>query len=86
MIRDKNKIERISSRLVSDRFLGAEAEMIVHDLENENTTEQECYNDEIIERGSSVVFNPDNIEEAHRQEFDNCEYCIEKKCSVKVFG
>jgi len=31
--------------------------MIVHDLENEDATEQECYIDEIIEKGNAVVFS-----------------------------
>lgn len=43
-------IERIYSRPESKRFLGDDAEMVVHDLENEDTTQQGCYNDEIIEK------------------------------------
>lgn len=32
-------IERISRRLESNRFLGDESEMVVHDLGNEDTTD-----------------------------------------------
>ncbi|MCK4395286.1 MAG: hypothetical protein KAW56_14295 [Candidatus Marinimicrobia bacterium] len=57
-------IEKISSRLENSRFLGDEATMIVHDLENEDTTEQGCFIDDVIERGNAVMFNPDALEEA----------------------
>ena len=43
-------IERIYSRPQNKRFLGDEAEMVVHDLENGNTSEQECYINEIFEK------------------------------------
>ena len=43
-------IERIFCRPKSKRFSGNEAEMVVHDLENEDTTEQGCYIDEIFEK------------------------------------
>ncbi|GAH18302.1 unnamed protein product [marine sediment metagenome] len=74
-------IERITARPKSERFSGDEAEMVVHDLENEDTTVQGCYIDEIIEKGNSVCFFPDSIEEAHRQGYDNCERCLLKRTS-----
>lgn len=44
-------IERVSRRPESNRFLGDEAEMVVHDLENEDKTEQGCYIGEIFGKG-----------------------------------
>lgn len=43
---------------------GEESEMVVHDLENEDKTEQGCYIDEIFEKENAVCFFPDTIEEA----------------------
>lgn len=48
----------------------------VHDLENEDTSPNACQIDEIIDAGNAVVFDPDSLEQAHDEGYDNCEYCI----------
>jgi len=47
--------------------------MEVHDLENEKP---QCQIDEIISAENAVVFNPDTLEQAHDEGYDNCAYCI----------
>ena len=49
---------------------GSPSKMEVHDLDNETKV---CQIDEIKD---IVTFTPDTLEEAHRQGFDNCAYCI----------
>lgn len=53
--------------------------MVVHDFENEDTTEQGCNIDAIFEKGNTVVFFPDSIDEAHIQGNANCEKCLGKR-------
>ena len=47
--------------------------MEVHDLENEKP---QCQIDEIIRARHAVVFNPDTLEQAHQEGYDNGAYCI----------
>jgi len=35
-----------------------------------------CQIDEIIDAGNAVVFDPDTLEQAHGEGYDNCAYCI----------
>lgn len=58
------------------RFVGNTNKLEVHDLDNEQTGANECQIDEIIRAGHAVTFSPDSLEEAHRQGYDNCAYCI----------
>ena len=74
-------IERIHCRPESIRFLGDEAEMVVHDLESEDTSEQGCYIEEIFEKGNALCFFPDTLDEAYRQGYKNCERCLRKRAS-----
>jgi len=70
------------------RYLGNTNKMEVHDLDNEKTEPHQCQIDEIIEahnracannrRGRAVIFEPDTLDQAHREGFDNCKYCIGK--------
>lgn len=55
------------------RYLGNNNKMEVHDLDNEQVN---CQIDEIIRAGHAVTFTPDTLEEAHRQGYDNCAWCI----------
>ena len=50
--------------------------MQVHYLKNEDTSVYTCQIDEIIEAGNAVVFDPDTLEQAHQDGYDNCAYCI----------
>lgn len=58
------------------RYLGNKNKMEVHDLDNEDTSANGCQIDEIIRAGHDVRFNPDTLEEAHRQGYDNGAKCL----------
>lgn len=64
------------ARRDSYRYLGNKNKMEVHDLDNEDTSANGCQIDEIIRAGHVVRFNPDTLEEAHRQGYDNCAKCL----------
>jgi hypothetical protein len=59
-----------------NRFIGNINNMEVHDLDNEQTAPNECQINEIIRAGHVVIFYPDSLEQARREGFDNCAYCI----------
>ena len=58
------------------QFVGNTNKKEVHDLDNEKTGEHECQIDEIIETSHVKIFNPDTLEQAHKEGYDNCEHCI----------
>ncbi len=64
---------RPGSPTYGKRFVGNRNHIEVHDLDNEKVL---CQIDEIIRAGHAVTFNPDTLEEAHRQGYDNCAYCL----------
>ena len=45
----------------------------VHDLQSEKTN---CQITEILQTGHAVVFDPDTLDQAHSESYDNCAYCI----------
>ncbi len=47
--------------------------MEVHVLGNEKP---QCQIDEIIRSRNAVIFDPDTLEQAHNEGYDNCAYCI----------
>lgn len=55
------------------RFCGNINKMEAHDLDNEQTN---CQIDEIIEASHAKPFDPDTLEQAHKEGYDNCSYCI----------
>jgi len=57
----------------ANRFLGNTNKKEVHDLRNEK---HNCQIDEIIRAGHAVVFSPDSLDQAHREGYDNCYWCI----------
>jgi hypothetical protein len=68
------------------RYLGNTHKMEVHDLDSEKTGPHQCQIDEIIaahnrdrnknRRGRIKIFEPDTLDQARREGFDNCEHCI----------
>ena len=60
------------------RYVGNSNKMEVHDLDNEKTGANECQIDDIITAKHAVVFDPDTLDEAHRQGYDNRHHCIGK--------
>ena len=62
----------VSKRPTHKRYLGNTHKMGVHDLGNEKLV---CQIDKIIRAGHAVVFEPDTLEEAQREGYNNCGYC-----------
>jgi hypothetical protein len=58
------------------RFVGNTDKKEVHDLDNEKTGRNECQIDEIVRAGHARTFNPDALDQAHKEGYDNCAYCI----------
>lgn len=68
------------------RYLGNINKMEVHDLDNEKTKPHQCQIDEIIAannrdvnnkcNGRVKIFEPDTLEQARREGFDNCTHCL----------
>lgn len=69
-------MRRPGSPTFNHRYVGNSNTMEVHDLDNEDTNPNGCQIDEIIRAGHAVIFNPDTLEEAHNQGYDNGHYCI----------
>ena len=68
----------VNTRPTDKRFLGnsSPTHMEVHDLWAEDKRPHACQIDEIIDAGNAVVFDPDTLEQAHSERYDNCAYCI----------
>lgn len=58
------------------RFVGNTNKKEVHDLDNEKTGPNECQIDEIIAADHARIFSPDTLEQARKEGYDNCAYCI----------
>ena len=58
------------------RFLGNRSKKEVHDLDNEQTGQNECQINEIIRAGNAKIFTPDSLDQAHKDGYDNCHYCL----------
>ena len=69
-------MRRKGNPVFGKRFLGNVNKKEVHDLDNEKTGPHECQIDEIIAAGHARTFTPDRLEQAHREGYDNGEYCI----------
>jgi hypothetical protein len=54
-------------------YLGNKNTTEVHNLRNEKAL---CQIDEIFRAGHAVKFIPDTLDEAHRNGYDNCHWCI----------
>ena len=69
-------MRRAEAPILCRRFVGNTAKKEVHDLDNEQTGPSECQINKIIKAGHATIFNPDELEQAHREGYDNCAYCI----------
>jgi|Deesub1362B_J571_1020462.scaffolds.fasta_scaffold00655_15 hypothetical protein len=67
---------RLGPPLYGKRYCGNIKKMEVHDLDKEDTSESGCQIDEIIAAGHAITFDPDTLEQAHREGYDNCAKCI----------
>ena len=61
------------ARRDSYRYLGNGNKLEVHDLDYENTGSNGCQIEEITHR---VTFDPDTLEQAHSEGYDNCAKCL----------
>ena len=59
--------------LYGKKYCGNTNKKEVHDLDNETT---QCQIDEIIAAGHARTFTPDTLEQAHKEGYDNGEFCI----------
>ena len=66
---------RVYSR-TGDRYLGNTNKREVHDLIHEDASPSGCQIDEIIAAGHALGFNPDTLDQAHVEGYDNCRYCV----------
>ena len=62
--------------LYGNRYCGNTNTMGVHDLDNENTGPSGCQIDEIIAAEHARTFNPDTLDQAHKEGYNNCANCI----------
>jgi len=69
---------RYGPPLYGNKFCGNTNKMEVHDLDNEDTRASGCQIDEIISAGHVKTFDPDTLEQARKEGYDNCAYCIGK--------
>jgi hypothetical protein len=63
----------VRSRPSINQFLGNSNTREVHYLKNEKG---QCQIGEILRAGHAVVFLPDTVQQAHREDFDDCGHCI----------
>lgn len=59
--------------LFGNRYCGNNKKKEVHDLEKEKS---ECQIDNIIYTGHLRAFNPDTLQQAHSEKYENCPFCI----------
>ena len=67
---------RPGAPLYGKRYCGNTNTTEVHDLDNEKTSPSECQIDEIIAAEHAKAFDPDTLDQAHSEGYDNCAYCI----------
>ena len=66
-------MRRYGAPIYGKRFVGNIDKKEVHDLDNEKTGKNECQIDEIKQ---VRTFNPDTLDQAHGEGYDNCAYCL----------
>jgi len=69
-------LRRYDCPLFGRRYVGNTNKGEVHDLDNEQTGANECQIDEIIRAGNARTFNPDTLQQAHSEGYDNGAYCL----------
>jgi hypothetical protein len=62
-------------RPTSKNYLGnsSSSKMEVHDLRLETSN---CQIAEIVAAGNAVTFNPDTLQQARSEGYDNCHFCL----------
>jgi len=63
----------VATRPTDMEYMGNRNKKEVHDLKRETLN---CQIDEIILADHAVVFTPDTLDQAHREGFDDCGWCL----------
>ena len=66
----------INGRIEGCRYWGNINTKEVHDIDNEDTSPSGCQLLEIIMHKHVRIFDPDTLEQAHKEGYDNCAKCI----------
>jgi len=61
---------------IGKRFLGNMNKKEVHDQTKEDRSGNGCQIDEVLLAGHGVGFQPDTLEQARSEGYDNCAKCI----------
>jgi hypothetical protein len=69
-------MRRYGAPIYGKQFVGNTDKKEVHNLDNEKTGKNECQIDEIIRAQHARTFIPDTLDQAHKEGYDNCAYCI----------
>jgi len=75
-VKEVKIMRRRGAPTYGNRFVGNTDKKEVHDLDNEQTGANECQIDEIIRAGHARIFDPDTHEQARKEGYDNCAYCL----------
>lgn len=65
-----------TSTRTGKRYLGNKNKKEVHDQQKEDTSKSGCQIDEFLRAGHGVGFNPDTLDQAHKEGYDNCAKCL----------
>jgi hypothetical protein len=65
---------RNEGNMKGERYLGNTSNCVVHDLDNEQTKEDECQIDEIIKAKNDKPFK--TLKAAHDDGYSDCDYCL----------
>ena len=63
-------------RYKGKRFLGNTNKKEVHDLNKEDTSQNGCQIEEIVSSNHATTFDPDTLEQAKKEGYDNCDKCL----------
>ena len=69
-------MRRQKAPIYGRRFVGNNTEKEVHDLDNEKFGEHECEIIEILIAGHVKTFEPDTVDQAHKEGYHNCVHCM----------
>jgi len=69
-------MRRQKAPLYGKRFMGNTVTKQVHDLDNEGFGEHECQIIEILIAGHARTFEPDTLNQAHKEGYEECVHCI----------
>lgn len=69
-------MRRLSGPLFAKRFCGNIKSKEVHDLANEDESPSGCQIEKILKHHHEKTFEPDTLQQAHAEGYDNCAKCL----------